>query len=427
MKIALLKTDIPSNWQSVQTIANNIEKTYRALPGAAIDVIPLSFFNNDLDWEKTFENIFSKNYDRVVIDFNHPCPMHVLRRLLLLDENLYQNTEVVLHVFGCIRFWLHEMIPLKELIGRMKIKFVTASAAQARFLKKVLQTSDGIYECPFSIDVDVFSAPSNPLAVRTEFRQKYGIPSDALVFIYTGRAHLQKNFHLMLEELIQTYGHRMHFIFAGSYDDDQIAALRIGFDQGLSYHLTQNILRTHDFKNFIFIHNRPHREVVEALQASDIFCSWSTYNDEDYGYSPLEALSCGTPALITNWGGYNEFTSEFTRTVPVVLRNDGVFLDTARLQEKVTELLLLGNRKHDMADFYRGKFSVKTLSKKLNEILQATTYLKNFSTESVRSFDAFFDHKTQFSNYLETYKTYLPTDNADAMAGSSLVTASNAT
>ena len=47
-----------------------------------------------------------------------------------------------------------------------------------------------------------------------------------------------------------------------------------------------------------------HFEEIERLV--DVFVSLSVHQDENFGYAPIEAMACGVPAVVTDWGGYRD-------------------------------------------------------------------------------------------------------------------------
>ncbi|MGZ3807168.1 MAG: glycosyltransferase, partial [Bacteriovorax sp.] len=68
---------------------------------------------------------------------------------------------------------------------------------------------------------------------------------------------------------------------------------------------------------------------------SDMFISLSLYHDEDYGMSPAEAMACGLPTLLTDWGGYSSFASTAwpCQLVPVKITEFGLQINTTSIQE----------------------------------------------------------------------------------------------
>lgn len=75
--------------------------------------------------------------------------------------------------------------------------------------------------------------------------------------------------------------------------------------------------------NVRFLGDLDEEELLGVYHASDLFVSFSTFNDDDYGMSIAEALMCGLPALLTQWGGLPTFKkySEHVDLVPVEFKD----------------------------------------------------------------------------------------------------------
>lgn len=99
------------------------------------------------------------------------------------------------------------------------------------------------------------------------------------------------------------------------------------------------------------MHFIPHsdlRFLQQAYNGSDVFVSLSLYHDEDFGYSPLEALSCGTPVVCTNWGGYRDFKKSLDKShsvelIDVSLEENFLIVDNSATEKKLLKSLKNSN------------------------------------------------------------------------------------
>ena len=62
----------------------------------------------------------------------------------------------------------------------------------------------------------------------------------------------------------------------------------------------------------------PLEDLKTIYNACDCFVSLSTYHDEDYGMSVIEALSCGLPLVLSDWAGYSGFQSRAVDAIKYV-------------------------------------------------------------------------------------------------------------
>lgn len=121
-------------------------------------------------------------------------------------------------------------------------------------------------------------------------------------------------------------------------------------------------------------------QLLEAYNGSDLFVSFSTYNDEDYGMSVAEALSCGLPCLLSNWGGFSSFAnySQSVELVPVVYGSarPQVNLELARklLLKSVHQVQQKYYEAQKINQESKESLSVEAVALKLLATIQADTF-----------------------------------------------------
>lgn len=124
--------------------------------------------------------------------------------------------------------------------------------------------------------------------LRQSFRQKWGIPSDALILGSIARLHPTKGLHYLIEaaKLLQTHYPQIHLLIVGDGPlRSKLEAQLI--DTGLSYTLTGFLPKAY-----------------QALPAMDLFVLPSV--SEGMGLVLLEAMQANIPIVATQVGGIPE-------------------------------------------------------------------------------------------------------------------------
>ena len=127
------------------------------------------------------------------------------------------------------------------------------------------------------IDVEKFRICKN----KDLLRKKFGIRSDAFVFVYTGKFITRKNVEFALDSFVQAHNGNKNSIFILLGDGPELPRLRNKYA-----HL----------ENIIFIGRV--LNVDEYLQLSDMYVSAS--KSEGLPNGVLEAMACGLPVLLSN-------------------------------------------------------------------------------------------------------------------------------
>lgn len=95
-------------------------------------------------------------------------------------------------------------------------------------------------------------------------------------------------------------------------------------------------------ENVRFLGDLSTEELVSVYHASDLFVSFSTFNDEDYGMSLAEALMCGLPAVLSQWedfSSYKNYSSD-VELVPVEFQDVRMHVQSAIAQKKLMAKIL---------------------------------------------------------------------------------------
>lgn len=186
-------------------------------------------------------------------------------------------------VVGCVRlmYWLGFQTVHKI------VAFTPEIAASLQHLgaptRKVVQIPNGVDEAVFA-----------PIDSRSKSarRARLGLPTDPILFLYTGRLALSKGVMQLLEvwrQLVQSRADLLLVLLGSgseSLDDCEKDAREFVVTQGLH----DSVLMRGKVAN-----------VLDYLQASDLFISLS--EGEAFSVSILEALSVGLPSILTRVGG----------------------------------------------------------------------------------------------------------------------------
>ena len=135
---------------------------------------------------------------------------------------------------------------------------------------------------------------------------------------------------------------------AGSFDDLGEPFLSKNYRTGEFFYCYNNLLRSipNEFKKkIIYLGFLSQEELRCVYNSCDYYMNLSVHNDEDYGMSPAEALCCGLPCILTDWGGYTSFFrsghEDFCRLIPVKINhekksyNKKVFIKTMLKSRKI--------------------------------------------------------------------------------------------
>ncbi len=150
-------------------------------------------------------------------------------------------------------------------------------------------------------------------AVELDFRKKYGISSENIVFLCVSRIDYQKNQKLLVEAAIQLKlsGEKIHCVIIGPVTADS-------YYLELETMIAKNNLDS-DFTIIPGLHAES-AELIAAFKAADIFVLPSLF--EPFGIVVLEAWSAGVPVMVSKVGGLQRLVEDGVT---------GVFFDNANI------------------------------------------------------------------------------------------------
>jgi len=157
-------------------------------------------------------------------------------------------------------------------------------------------SSEKIFIVPEGVDVETFKPIKKQLKKST----------DKFRFLYFGRWDYRKG----TTEVLKTFGET----FKGRKDVELIASVENPFPyDGLKS--TEERVKKYgiDDTNIKFIKFTSREDYVKYLQMGDVFISCA--RSEGWNLPLIEAMSCGTPAIYSNWGGQLQFAKD--KGIPV--------------------------------------------------------------------------------------------------------------
>jgi len=120
-----------------------------------------------------------------------------------------------------------------------------------------------------------------------ELRKKYGIPEDALVFMFLGRLHADKGVLRTIEA----------FLEFSKLSQQRTLLLIIGRDDGFQGQIDRFIVEREAGKR-IHVINNVYSDRFEYYFLSDVFLGFPTIFEETM-LASVEALTCGTPIIVS--------------------------------------------------------------------------------------------------------------------------------
>ena len=126
----------------------------------------------------------------------------------------------------------------------------------------------------------------NREAVR-ENRRKYGIPEDAVVFIFLGRLHPEKGILRMIDAHLE-FSRRSR---------QRTLLLIVGRDDGFQARI-EGYVREREITDKVRIINGVYSERFHYYYLSDVFLGFPTIFEETM-LASVEALTCGTPIIVS--------------------------------------------------------------------------------------------------------------------------------
>lgn len=377
-RAALIIKDEPSSWKSCQLITSNLHKTYEnVLKDFDLKVYKVPENLNTFSAFQVAKEIKKDSIELIIWLDHKPNAAIFMGALDIIykDIILENRPKILIYLFGDFVLDCLAWRSAEKAISNFNIHFIAASEKQKKLVESffIFSNTESISVMPFPVDNEKFYY-DNSSHLRKTFREKFNIADDDLVFLYTGRVSYQKNIEALVKVFstsLNLFPMKAHLLIAGDWDD--ILVPYSGKVGQLGSYFSQFNLTTKKYLNtqIQFLGNIDEGLLLSAYNAADLFVSFSTYNDEDYGMSVAEALCCGLPCLLSNWGGFNTFGNKFSdvELLPINFDNFRPMINLAYSRKKMIDLShMLKNKninKQVRSQDAAAALSIKGLSSKL--------------------------------------------------------------
>ncbi len=423
-RCVLISASEPSIWGSCKIITPNIEAAYRRTLGRRFRRIRYDKNQTPSQIFELARKIKAENLDKLIFADHAPHPYALL--VALGHVGISRWPEIVFHVYGDFTLFISDWLKSEKILVGKKVTWVVASTRQKQLLQTMLSwvPNSSIIVCPFPVDQDRFSFDaSRRFTTRAELGH---CDTDKLIF-YTGRLSLQKNVIRMVWEfhkyILESKSKNVYLYLAGAFDD--IGAPFFGIGSGtISFqrHLRRAIEKAPGVvrERIRFLGEKDNLILSNYYCAADLFFSLSTHHDEDYGMSPIEALCCGTPALLSSWGGFGEFCFDqrVCDLIPVTFSQQGLAMSSGLIQAKLNQKLAneTSLRERELiSEFYCQRFSITAVQAVIKTIVNAQgPHFSGFSTIAGQLKTRMEHYGNPFGNrfdkkslYFKIYKNYV--------------------
>lgn len=148
---------------------------------------------------------------------------------------------------------------------------------------------------PLGVDTEIFR-PRN----KAKLRERLGLPSDAFLIMWLGRVSATDKADLLpllsvFRQLVRDHpGRRLRLLICGTPQEHYADIVR-HYAQALG--LGRRVVIRKEIE--------PDARHL-FLAAADIFVSPTDNIQETFGQTPVEAMACGTPQVVSDWNGYRD-------------------------------------------------------------------------------------------------------------------------
>ena len=292
--------------------------------------------------------------------------------------------KFIIHTVGDFLRRSLTYVSLEHLFQGKDIHWIFPSNGYAAVTKSMFQNPEDIHALMIPVSGDFFYSKSE----QESSRQDLGLQEDEICFLYTGRIGEQKNIELsikLVKNSCMVLGKKFKFFIVGPVDDYEGASIGIPKKLGSTYKSIASLLD----ENVLMVSSQDKKKLRRYYNAADVFVSLSCYHDESFGLSPLEALSSGTPCILSQWGGYRDFhysSSRYCHLVSLSLDQEGFHFSKDDFLKALREIIQLKSHdrshKEDCSNTFLKKYSSATFLRFLeSHVFQSKKSFSGFSAK----------------------------------------------
>ena len=415
-KIGLVYSSRPPQWVSCVSILSGLLRAYQEFfPSHQLVHYNLERKSTPYDATLLANKIITDQVNTLVFIDHSPHPLDLVKSIL---KKKATNHEIsfYFHLYGDFTYYASSWEELGELLTGHRTKLICASKAQQALIGNFFATGQHQTDyCPFPINHDLFNF--NPKR-RTTWRQKLNTANEEYLFVYTGRLSVQKNIIPMCQEFIQFAEKapvKCRLLLAGSFDDIGVPFLKIATYFGHYYQTWSSFidsLNPSQLQYIKYLGEMAQEELVGLYHAADCYLGLGLYHDEDYGMAPLEALCCGSSAILTAWGGFSSFAADtICQLVDVSIEKNGLIINSQQLHNLLHGNVMQKRTEQERAQsskLFINNFSVHAMSKYLPQIHSSKPDIFpgfNWKLGQIKNY--IYDYPIKDSFYEEIYGKYI--------------------
>jgi glycosyltransferase involved in cell wall biosynthesis len=311
-RTALIRSGELLGWRSCVPISNNLKSAYvEAFGEKNIDEFFVRASMSETQLQTLAEKIVSANPARVVFPdyLPHPGP---LLRAIAKKIGASAPPEIHVHCYG--GFWQgsDEWRRAESALLGLPVGFMGASTRSSKMIELFVRNPRAVSTLRFPVDCAFYRFDSG---LRARLRAELALGAEERVVVYTGRISLQKNGVQVLECLrnaASALSNPLRMVFAGGFDDLGADLFGVEIEQENYRELWLRQVQKSSVEGLVISHlpNLEAHGLRDLYHRADVFFSLSLHHDEDFGMSPAEALCSGTPAVLSDWGGFADFESD---------------------------------------------------------------------------------------------------------------------
>jgi glycosyltransferase involved in cell wall biosynthesis len=249
------------------------------------------------NFQENLKQILSSNHQLIIIT-NPYVYKHLFIRMLIKFSNS-KNTIFLAHILGDFIKNSEQYLNLEDLLIGKQVVFIPPSKTYSNVIQPFFKNNKNLI--PLHIPIPDSSLQNNKTNHSAE-----------LIFLYTGRIIAEKNLNKAYEILL-SLNMPFKLVAVGELDDFSRSAILSNAVAGKLYASIN--------KNIEILTHSNHEILIQHYQNADFFISLSTFHDESYGISPLEALFHDKPCILTTWGGFRDILNNFPdETFPITVK-----------------------------------------------------------------------------------------------------------
>ena len=298
-------------------------------------------------------------------------------------SGLTHRPELVFHLLGDFTSRISHWLSIEPELRRFSVKMICASERQGALVTRLLRGgSRDVRIVPFGVDEASFRF--NPV-LRRRLRAKMKLSECDRAILYGGRFSVQKNVLSLITEIaaLMRGDPRIHLFLAGHFDD--IGSRILGLDPVPGYYFSELRRRIGMFPEGVasrirFLGWLDEKELASAMNGADLFASLSLHHDEDFGMAAAQSICCGTPSVLTDWGGHASLArmSRGVDLLPVRFWRGFPAVDGGEVRSALVTALEQEGRKKALSHSALRVLSLTAIAKRLRAAL-ATPVERDFA------------------------------------------------